>query len=119
MSGTALRRIALVALLAVLTACSGGGGDSGGGGGTPPPNTGDATLAFGYKVVGSDGSYYVFHNADTKAVSFTADSDLSSAAVVADGALAGTAAIPNPTGVRVSGATVTLDPLTSAILRKR
>jgi len=110
--------IALTALLAGLTACSGGGGGDGGGT-TPPPPTGDATLSFGYKAVGTDGAYYVFHNADTKVVSFTADTDLSTAAVLADGAVAGTSAITSPTGVKVTGTTVTLDPLTSAILRKR
>lgn len=108
----------MVALPGTLTACSGGGGD-GIGGSTPPPPTGDATLAFGYKEVGTDGAYDVFHNEDTKVVSFTADTDLSTAAAVADGAIAGRSPIAAPTGVKVTGATVTLDPLTSAILRKR
>ncbi len=85
-----------------------------------PDGAGGTTLAFGYKATSTDGSgtYYVFHNADATAKTFTADQDLSAAIVVVDGAKAGVAAIPSPTGVSVLGATVTVQPMTSAILRK-
>jgi len=84
-----------------------------------PSGVGSSTLAFGYKAVATDATaYYVFHNADTTAKSFTADADLSTATLLADGAKAGLTAITTPTGVSVIGTTVTLQPLTSAILRK-
>nr|WP_320131019.1 alpha-amylase family glycosyl hydrolase [uncultured Holophaga sp.] len=78
-------------------------------------------LAFGYKAVSTDstGTYYVFHNADTSAHSFTVDVSLSSANVLADATAAGTSAIASPSGVALSngGLTVTVDPLTSIIIR--
>ena len=84
-----------------------------------PSGVGSSTLAFGYKAVATDATaYYVFHNADTTAKSFTTDADLSTATLLADGAKAGLTAITTPTGVSVIGTTVTLQPLTSAILRK-
>jgi pullulanase/glycogen debranching enzyme len=81
-----------------------------------------ATLAFGCKAAATDGSgtYYVLHNADTVAHSFTVDQSLAAAAVLADGAGAGVTPIAAPTGVTVAGGglSVTLAPLTSAILRR-
>jgi len=111
----AWRLLILGSSLALLLACGGGGG---GGGSTTTPPSGDATLAYGYKSVGSEATYYVFHNADSKAVSFTADTDLSTATLLADGAQAGLGPIATPVGVKVTGSTVTLDPLTSAIFKK-
>ncbi|HJW33835.1 MAG TPA: alpha-amylase family glycosyl hydrolase [Holophagaceae bacterium] len=86
----------------------------------PAAGAGTSALAFGYKAVSSDGTgtWYVFHNADTTAKTFSADIDLATATLVADGATAGITAITAPTGVAVSGSSVTLDPLTSAIFRK-
>jgi pullulanase/glycogen debranching enzyme len=84
-----------------------------------PTGMGTSTLAFGYKAVATDSTaFYVFHNADSTAKSFTADADLSTAVILADGSKAGLTPITTPTGVTVSGSTVTLQPLTSAILRK-
>jgi pullulanase/glycogen debranching enzyme len=83
-----------------------------------PAGGGTTTLAFGYKCVGTDAAYYVFHNADTTAKAFTADTDLTSATLLVDGATAGLTPITASTGVSVTGSTVTLQPLTSAILRK-
>lgn len=80
--------------------------------------SGTSTLAFGYRATGSDAAYFVFHNADSSAQSFTAPGDLSTAALLADGAQAGLTPITTPTGVAVAGATVTLQPFTSAIFRK-
>lgn len=84
-----------------------------------PAGMGTSTLAFGYKAVATDGAaFYVFHNADSTAKSFTADVDLSAAMILVDGAKAGLSPIAVPTNVSVSGSTVTLQPLTSAVLRK-
>jgi pullulanase/glycogen debranching enzyme len=85
-----------------------------------PTGVGASSLAFGYKAVSSDGTgtYYVFHNADGQAHSFNADVDLSTALLLVDGARAGAATITAPTGVSVIGSAVTLQPLTSAVLRK-
>jgi len=87
-----------------------------------PVGMGSSTLAFGYKCVGSDAAYYVFHNADTTAKSFNTGVDLSAAFLLVDGAQAGLTPIAIPTGVSVitaaGASTVTLQPLTSTILRK-
>jgi pullulanase len=85
-----------------------------------PVGVGSNTLAFGYKVVSTDGTgtYYVFHNADSQVHAFNADVDLTGAAIYADGVQAGLTAIPAPTGVSVNGSTVSLQPLTSTIFRK-
>ena len=83
-----------------------------------PNGAGSSGLAFGTKAVGIDAAYYVLLNASGSAQSFTADADLSAAAVLADGTAAGTTPITSPTGVTVSGATVTVAPMTAAILRK-
>ncbi|MDP1830760.1 MAG: hypothetical protein Q8K67_01790 [Geothrix sp.] len=99
-------------LVALAGACGGGGG------GDSATLPGDATLAYGYKSVGADATYYVFHNADSRTRSFTADTDLSTATLLADGATAGLTPITTATGVSVTGSTVTLQPLTSAIFRK-
>jgi len=85
----------------------------------PPVGVGTTTLAFGYKAVATNlTAYYVFHNADATAKTFTADVDLGGAALLADGAKAGLTSIASPTGVSVIGTAVTLQPFTSAILRK-
>ena len=84
-----------------------------------PVGVGSTTLAFGYKAVATNlTAYYVFHNADATAKTFTADVDLSAATLLADGAKAGLTSIAAPTGVSVIGTAVTLQPFTSAILRK-
>lgn len=76
--------------------------------------------AIGYKCVSTDGTgtYYVFINADVVVKTFTSPDDLTGATCVADGASAGIDAITSPTGVSVSGSTVTLQPQTSAIFKK-
>ncbi|MBK9797452.1 MAG: hypothetical protein IPP58_13325 [Holophagaceae bacterium] len=88
-----------------------------------PFGMGASTLAFGYKCLATDGTaYYVFHNADTTAKTFNASQDLSTGALLVDGARAGLTAITTPTGVSVvataGGSSITLQPLTSAIFRK-
>jgi pullulanase/glycogen debranching enzyme len=85
----------------------------------PPVGVASTTLAFGYKCLATDlTAYYVFHNADPLAKTFTADVDLSGATLLADGFKAGLTPITTPTGVSVTGSSVTLQPFTSAIIRK-
>jgi hypothetical protein len=75
--------------------------------------------SLGYKVVDSLGqSYYVFLNADSSPKTFTADVDLTTAAVVVDQVSAGVTAIAHPVGLQVSGKTITLAPGTSAVLKR-
>jgi pullulanase/glycogen debranching enzyme len=87
-----------------------------------PTGMGATTLAFGYKAAATDGTgtFYVLHNADSSAHSYPVDASLIGAALVADGASAGTGAIATGTGVTLSadGLMVTVAPLTSAIFRK-
>jgi len=92
----------------------------------PPVGVGSSTLAFGYKCVASTvdaTTYYVFHNADSTPKSFNTGADLSTASLVVDGAKAGLTPITLPgTGVSIvttaGASTVTLQPLTSAVLKK-
>jgi len=91
-----------------------------------PVGGGSSTLAFGYKCVASTvdaSSFFVFHNAGTTAQSFNAGMDLSTAVLLADGAQAGLTPISLAgsavTIITTSGlSTVTVPPLTSAIIRK-
>jgi len=85
----------------------------------PPAGGATTVLAFGYKAVSTDltGTYYVFHNADTSPQTFTADASLAGATLLVDGDSAGVTAIPSSSTVTVSGATVTLAPLSSAVFR--
>jgi len=91
-----------------------------------PVGVGSSTLAFGYKCVASTvdaSSFFVFHNAGTTAQSFNAGMDLSTAVLLADGAQAGLTPIPLAgsavTIITTGGlSTVTVPPLTSAIIRK-
>ncbi|WP_306601692.1 alpha-amylase family glycosyl hydrolase [Geothrix sp. 21YS21S-2] len=84
-----------------------------------PAGAGSTVLAFGYKAVSTDltGTYYVFHNADTSPQTFTADVSLAGATLIVDGNSAGVTAIASSTTVTVSGASVTLAPLSSAVFR--
>ncbi len=87
----------------------------------PPTSGGGNVLAFGYKAISADstGTYYVLHNADTVAHSFTVDASLTAALLLADGATAGLTPITSSTTVTLSadGKTVTVAPLTSAIFK--
>lgn len=87
-----------------------------------PTSGGSSTLAFGYKVISTDGTgfYYVFHNADSVSHVFPADTDLAAASLLADGTSAGLTPIPSSSSVTlgVDGRTVTLTPLTSAIFKR-
>ncbi|BDU75840.1 alpha-amylase family glycosyl hydrolase [Mesoterricola sediminis] len=87
-----------------------------------PSGAGANILAFGYKAVSTDGTgtYYVFHNADAAARTFTLPAAISGAVLLADGASAGTLPITGSTTAELSddGLTVTVQPLSSAIYRK-
>ncbi|NTV75058.1 MAG: hypothetical protein HGA66_12735, partial [Holophaga sp.] len=84
-----------------------------------PAGAGSTVLAFGYKAVSTDltGTYYVFHNADTSPQTFTADASLAGATLLVDGNSAGVTAIASSSTVTVSGASVTLAPLSSAVFK--
>ena len=86
----------------------------------PVNGVGASTLAFGYKATSTDstGTYYVFHNADATAKIFTVDAGFAGATLLADGNSAGLTSLATSTTVAVSGTTVTVQPLTSAIFRK-
>jgi len=80
-----------------------------------------STLAFGYRAISTDGTgtYYVFHNADTAAHGFTVDQSLTDSPVLVDATRAGTLGLSAPTGLSLSGdgLTVTVDPLSSVVIR--
>ncbi|BDU71990.1 alpha-amylase family glycosyl hydrolase [Mesoterricola silvestris] len=84
-----------------------------------PAGAGSTGLAFGYKAVSTDltGTYYVFHNADAVPQTFTADASLAGATLLVDGDAAGVTPIASSTTVTVSGASVTVAPLSSAVFK--
>lgn len=80
----------------------------------------DLVIGYSSKATDGTGIYYVFMNGDNKARTLTLPEDLSGAEVVADSDQAGTAAIAaaEQSGFRLSAESITIDPLTSVILRK-
>lgn len=62
-------------------------------------------------------SYHVFINADDKSRNFTVETDYTKEDVVVDQIEAGTEAIDEPVGVRLSPSSLTLDALTAIIIR--
>ncbi|OHD14575.1 MAG: hypothetical protein A2086_08020 [Spirochaetes bacterium GWD1_27_9] len=81
--------------------------------------TATSDLVIGYKVVGSDASYYVFINADSVSRSATTPTDLSTGAtVLVDNDEAGITAVTTISGVEITSTKVTLEPLTAVIIKK-
>lgn len=80
----------------------------------------DLVIGYSSKATDGTGIYYVFMNGDSKARTLTLPEDLSGAEVVADSDQAGTAAIApaEQSGFSLSAEGITVDPLTSVILRK-
>jgi len=76
--------------------------------------------AVSYKCVGSDATYYVFINAGDLTRDLTIAEGLEGAICVVDAKQAGTDAIINPVGVKLSEdkKIVTLAPMASAIYKK-
>ena len=85
-----------------------------------PTGVGATTLAFGYKAISTDstGTYYVFHNTDSSAKSFTVDAAFTGAILLVDGSSAGLAPMSSSSSVTVNGTTVTVQPMSSAIFKK-
>ncbi|WP_341347033.1 pullulanase [Paenibacillus sp. FSL H3-0469] len=80
----------------------------------------DLVIGYSSKATDGTGIYYVLMNGDSKARTLTLPEDLSGAEVLADSDQAGTQAIApaEQSGFRVNAETITIDPLTSVILRK-
>src|SRR5699024_4551392 len=84
------------------------------------PEINDDDLIIGYKAVSSDESeiYAVFVNADDAERTLTLDDfDLTKGDVIVDGQQAGTEAIDKPTGVQITAENITIDPLTTVIVK--
>ncbi|TVP89649.1 pullulanase [Alkalibacterium sp.] len=81
------------------------------------PEISEEDLVIAYRADDSNGdSYYVFVNADETERVLTLDKDLTDGYVIVDSETAGTEEISQPIGVSVTDRTVTLAPLTAAVL---
>lgn len=75
-------------------------------------------LVIAYRNEARNGAaYYVFVNADEKPRTLTLPVDLTGGRVLVDEARAGTEPIPDPTGFALTNESITLDPLTVAIIQ--
>src|SRR5690625_6732528 len=84
------------------------------------PDIVDDDLIIGYKVFSSEESeiYAVFVNADDAERTLTLDDfDLTKGDVIVDGQQAGTEAIDKTTGVQITAENITIDPLTTVIVK--
>ena len=84
------------------------------------PEMNDQDLVIAYENVSTDntGTYYVFVNADNKSRSLTlGDYDFSKGVVVVDNDEAGTKPVSKKSGIDLSKTTLTLDPLTTVVIK--
>ena len=78
------------------------------------PQEGNFTLA--YRLSRDGRSYYILVNSAEETRVFDLGSDLDGAVVLADGRSASPGGLANPSGVRIDGNSISLDPLTPALL---
>lgn len=85
------------------------------------PEIGEEDLAIAYSCtsVEKGETYYIFANCDSVEREFSVDTDLTKDDVVVDSAKAGIKKIQAPTGIKIAGKKLTLDPLTFAVIRKK
>lgn len=84
------------------------------------PEISEEDLAIAFKADDSNGdSYIVAVNADTQERTLTLSADLKDSDVLVDGKTAGTQPIHEPAGLSIRDETITLSPLTAAVLVKR
>lgn len=74
------------------------------------------SLVFAYRIENDDGDWIIAANASRKKTVIKSDIALKGAEVLADGEKAGTTPISSPSGVKVGGKKITLEPLTAAII---
>jgi hypothetical protein len=77
----------------------------------------DNRLTLGYSINWTDGNWYVLVNGEKTAMAFDLGTDASGATVFADANGANVKGIASPAGLAISKNTVTVDPLTSVIIR--
>ncbi|KGP92626.1 pullulanase [Pontibacillus chungwhensis BH030062] len=83
------------------------------------PEIQDEDLVVAYKAQSTDGtgSYYVFINADSETRNLTLDTDLTKGTVLVDHDEAGTQEVQSPSGFTLASDSITLDPLTTVIVK--
>ncbi|WP_096185557.1 pullulanase [Evansella halocellulosilytica] len=83
------------------------------------PEIGDTDLLIGYKAESTDdtGTYFVFVNADDQQRTLTVDDDLTNGEVIVDANEAGVTEVADPTGVEITTDSISLDPLTTVVVR--
>lgn len=77
----------------------------------------DNRLTLGYVLNWTDGTWLVLANAETKAMTFTVPVSVDGATVFADANGAQVSGIASPAGVTLAGTSVTLAPLSAAVIR--
>ena len=77
----------------------------------------DEGLAFGYIAKKSEGTWVVLVNAKMKSIEINTSVSLNNGVIYIDSRSANKNGIENPVGVKISGKTVTLDPLTATVIR--
>ncbi|TYP70509.1 pullulanase [Paenibacillus methanolicus] len=85
----------------------------------PEIKSSDLLIAYKNRSTDGTGSYYVFMNADSTPRTLTLPEDLTAGQVLADNDQAGVEAIPaaQQSGFALTATTLTLDPLTSVVIR--
>ncbi len=81
------------------------------------PSPEESRLTIAYSIDWTDGKWFMLANGEAKAMTFDLGESVAAAKVMSDANGANVAGIAAPSGVTVSGNTVTLEPLTTAILR--
>lgn len=77
----------------------------------------DEGLAFGYIAKKSEGTWVILVNAKMKSIEINTSVSLNNGVIYIDSRSANKNGIENPVGVKISGKTVTLDPLTATVIR--
>lgn len=84
----------------------------------PEVNASDSIIAYKNKATDGTGNYYVFVNADNKSRTLTLSEDLTTGKVIVDNDEAGIEAVTTQSGFSLTGTTITLEPLTSVIIKQ-
>nr|WP_236838913.1 pullulanase [Caldalkalibacillus salinus] len=83
------------------------------------PEIHEEDLIIGYKTMSTDGTeaYYVFVNADEQTRTLTLNYNLNHGSVIVDKDEAGVTAVKSPSGFKLTGNKITLDPLTAVVVK--
>lgn len=81
------------------------------------PSPEESRLTLSYSIDWTDGKWFMVANGEAKPMTFDLGENVAAARVMADANGANVNGISSPSGITVSGNTVTLEPLTAVVLR--